>query len=93
VAPFRLVPMEQRDHVEISKYDPNHGEQEVQVLSGRRILLVIMKDYRAFVRTLELMGILIGSVFSFNQCCCLQLYLMRFASSSTILLRHAFLSN
>jgi hypothetical protein len=70
VAPFRIVPLLQRDHVEIIKYDPNHGEQEVQVPSSRRILLVMKHRIGEPLFTLELMGILIYRLsISFNQYC------------------------
>jgi hypothetical protein len=62
-APLRIVLMKQRDHVNIIKYEPNRGEQEVQVPSSQRILLVAKRRTGEPLFALELMGILRGSKF------------------------------
>jgi hypothetical protein len=57
-APLRIVPMEQRDHVKISKYEPNHGEQEVQVPVAEESCWLQTQNWRAFVCS-RINGILI----------------------------------
>jgi hypothetical protein len=49
VTPLTIVPMGQRDHVKISKYEPNHGEQEVQVLVAEESCWLQTQNWRAFV--------------------------------------------